>query len=183
MATPPDFSVGQVLTAAQMNAVGLWLVKEQTIGSAVSSVTVTDAFNADFEKYLLTVNGGTTSAANGDLRIKIGAAVTGYYYSIIYSGYTSSLNQVFSLQAANTTIFPYAGTFTSDGLQLHCEITNPYLTKRTFVQCLYVSANTTGSAGTFQGFLNTATSYTDLTISCNTGTMTGGTIRVYGYRS
>jgi hypothetical protein len=41
MATPPDFSSGAVLTAAQMNSVGLWLVKTQTVGTAVSSVAVT----------------------------------------------------------------------------------------------------------------------------------------------
>ena len=46
MATPPDFSVGQVLTAAHMDAVGLWLVKTQTKGvfllvsSYLSSLTL-----------------------------------------------------------------------------------------------------------------------------------------------
>ena len=37
MATPPDFSSGQVLTSSAMNSVGLWLVKTQTVGTAVSS--------------------------------------------------------------------------------------------------------------------------------------------------
>jgi hypothetical protein len=46
MATPPDFSSGAVLTAAQMNSVGLWLVKTQTVGTTVSSVAVTGDENA-----------------------------------------------------------------------------------------------------------------------------------------
>ena len=34
---------------------GLVLVKKQTVGSAVSSVTVTSCFNANFENYKITV--------------------------------------------------------------------------------------------------------------------------------
>ena len=52
MATPPTFSSGSVLTAAQMNAVGLWLVKTQTVGTAVSSVSVTDVFSSNYDNNL-----------------------------------------------------------------------------------------------------------------------------------
>ena len=61
MATPPTFSSGAVLTAAQMNSVGMWLVKTQTVGTAVSSVTVTGAFSADYDNYLILMSGGTGS--------------------------------------------------------------------------------------------------------------------------
>jgi hypothetical protein len=36
--------------------------------------------------------------------------------------------------------------------------------------------------GVFGGYLNDATSYTAFTITASSGTMTGGTITVYGYR-
>jgi hypothetical protein len=43
---------GEVLTAADLNAyAGLILVKTQTIGTAVSSVTVTGAFSSTFQNY------------------------------------------------------------------------------------------------------------------------------------
>ncbi len=47
--TYPSFSAGDILTAADMNAVGLWLVKTQTVGTAVASVTVTDAFSSTYD--------------------------------------------------------------------------------------------------------------------------------------
>jgi hypothetical protein len=50
MATPPDFTAGQVLTAAQMNAVGLWLVKDQTFTS-VTTVNIDTVFTNDFLYY------------------------------------------------------------------------------------------------------------------------------------
>jgi hypothetical protein len=77
MATPPDFTTGAVLTAAQMNAVGLWLVKTQTVGSAVPDVTVTDAFSADYDNYKILYTGGTASGAVGPLNMKLGSSTTG----------------------------------------------------------------------------------------------------------
>jgi hypothetical protein len=62
MATPPDFVAGQVLTAAQMNAVGMWLVRSATF-SAVSTVTADNVFTADYQDYLL-VSRYTTSTTN-----------------------------------------------------------------------------------------------------------------------
>jgi hypothetical protein len=50
MATPPDFTSGQILTAAQMNAVGMWLVKTQSF--TADSPLITDVFTADYENYL-----------------------------------------------------------------------------------------------------------------------------------
>ena len=56
------YSPGDVLTAADLNeSSGLVLVKTQTVGSGVSSVTVTGAFSATFDNYLITDNGGTQS--------------------------------------------------------------------------------------------------------------------------
>ena len=56
MATPPVFSAGAVLTAAQMNAVGLWEIKTQTIGTGVASFEVTGAFSSDYDNYKIVIN-------------------------------------------------------------------------------------------------------------------------------
>ena len=53
--TYPVFATGDVLNASDMNAVGLWLVKTQTIGSGVGSVAVTGAFSADYDNYKIIV--------------------------------------------------------------------------------------------------------------------------------
>jgi hypothetical protein len=41
MATPPDFVDGQVLTAAQMNAIGLWLVRSSIVFASAAYLLVT----------------------------------------------------------------------------------------------------------------------------------------------
>jgi hypothetical protein len=161
-------------------APGLVLVKSQVIGSAVASVTVTDAFSSAYDNYKITVSGGVGST-NQNLGIQLGATTTGYYYSYIRTAsYASAAydGQV----ASNTTSFVELGYGTTDTLYMSAEIINPNLAKPTFANGAYVRGNTTGiGAGTFTGFLSGSTQYTAFSLLANTGTMTGGTIRVYGY--
>ena len=51
----PSFATGEVLTAADMNAVGLWLVKTQTFSSA-TNCDVTACFSADYENYVAVIS-------------------------------------------------------------------------------------------------------------------------------
>jgi len=172
----PDFSPGEVLTAAAMDSIGLWLVKTQTIGAGVSSVTVTGAFSADYDNYLITVSGGTGSAS-GSLKLQLGSAVTNYHYTFSYSNYAST---PLAVGTAIDTSFVYAGSVTTSSLGMYCTVQNPFLTEETFVQGS--TANAT-FAGTLSGVKRDTTSYTAFTISPSGGTLTGGTIRVYGYRN
>jgi hypothetical protein len=113
MATPPTFSSGTVLTAAQMNAVGLWLVKTQTIGNAVSSVAVTNAFSTDYDNYKIIISGGASSA-QAFLTLQLGASATGYYYAnsgVTYAGVA------FVGGASNTTSFQAGSAFIGNGLR------------------------------------------------------------------
>lgn len=174
----PSFSSGDVLTATDMNAVGMWLVKTQTIGTAVSSVTVTGAFSADYDNYLITVSGGVSSAGATPLNLKLGATVTGYYFSLLYTGYvaTPAANV-----GANVGAWEWAGTGQTTGLSADIRLTTPFLTKPTTYRASV--ENSTFYAGTTNGYLNNTTSYTSFIIAPASGTMTGGTIRVYGLRN
>jgi hypothetical protein len=172
----PSFSAGEVLTAADMNAVGLWLVKTQTIGSAVSSVEVTSAFSSTYDNYLITINGGVASTANV-LRLQLGATTSGYFYNLIFSTYSASVFAEGSTTAANWT---GVGRGLDTGLQMFAHLYNP--NRPTFTNM--TAPRVTGSeAGTVFGLLPNSTQYTSFTISPSSGTLTGGTIRVYGYRS
>ena len=179
MATPPDFSSGAVLTAAQMNAVGLWLVKTQTIGSAVSSVSVTDAFSADYDNYKIIVSGGTASASS-NLNLRLGASATAYYGGLIFMAYTAGVT---SAGLNNGSSIPWVGSGEAAGLQVNLDLLNPFLAKVTTFNGSY-AGNATGSiAGNLNGFHNSAVSYSAFTLFPASGTLTGGTIRVYGYRN
>lgn len=174
--TYPTFSTGEVLTSAAMNAVGLWLVKTQTIGSTVSSVTVSDAFTSDFEAFKIVVTGGVAST-NNIFRLALGASGAGYYSA--RSGITFTTGAA-SLGADNNAAFWGAvGAGSTNHLSVNIDLTNPNLAKWTTLSGSY-SSNDGGVA--LGGVHQVATAYTAFTFTANTGTWTGGSINVYGYR-
>ena len=178
MPTPPTFASGAVLTAAQMNTIGWHLVKTQTIGTAVSTVAVTGAFSTDYDNYLITINGG--SATNDDVgRMILGSTATGYYGVYAYATYAAPGTYA-GVGDNNAVRWTYAWRHTPTSLDGYIILRNPYLAEYTFISA--VNTQTT-LAGRFEGILNNTTSYTDFTISPNVGSITGGTIRVYGFRN
>lgn len=181
MATPPDFSVGQVLTAAQMNAVGLWLIKEQTIGSAVTSVTVTGAFSADYEAYKIIISGGVASTAN-TLYLNLDGSTASYYSSIIFYAYASGLGNASGIGSSNVAYWNYAGVGSSSALHADITLNGPFLAKPTTFSAQAGGLTTDNSAIYSAGYHNVSSSYSAFRITLSAGTITGGTIRVYGYK-
>ena len=176
MATPPDFTTGQTLSSNQMNSIGCWLVKTQTIGTAVSSVAVTGAFSADYDNYKIIVSGGASSA-QAFLSLQLGASTTQYYYANSGVSYAGA---AFVGGASNAAFFQAGSAFIGNGLQAQIELQNPFAAKYTFSQS---SGMNTTFATTSVGYHGVATSYTGFTLAVTSGTMTGGTIRIYGYRN
>jgi hypothetical protein len=173
MATPPVFTAGQVLTTAHMNAVGLWLIKTQTVGTAVSSVTVTGAFSSDYDNYIITYAGGTMSVDTA-ITLKVGTAVTNYYGVYSYSTWGSTTAN--TVTDNNNIHWTYAG---GRG-QFEVTLLSPYLTKQTVI---YSRSTFSNNAGVYTGVEGTSTSHTQFIVAPVSGTITGGTIRVYGYRN
>jgi hypothetical protein len=161
-----------------VNASGLTLVKSQVIGSAVSSVEVTGAFSTTYDTYLITVSGGvgSTEALVG---LKLGATTTGYYMGGSVNDYTSG--SATGVAVTNGAAFLRAGITTTTATSVNATLQNPFLSVATLIHVPYALASTSGNAGNFGGFLNNSTSYTAFTLTPASGTLTGGTIRVYGY--
>jgi hypothetical protein len=153
---------------------GLRLVKKQTIGTSVSSVTVTNAFSSTYEAYKIVVAGGSGSTNGGALRLRLGATTTQYYWVLNFVGYSTASG---TDKGSNAINFGYTGNTNIDGLQMNCDLVNPFLSKQTFANNFYSDLNVTG---TFSGYLNNNTSYTDFTL-VSSNFLTGGTIYVYGY--
>jgi hypothetical protein len=176
MATPPDFSVGQVLTSAVMNQVGLWLIKTQTVGTTVASVTVSDVFSADYNNYLVTYNQGNASTATL-IGLRVGTTATGYRVNYIY---TSWNNTVVADGGTTRTSFERFGrsSTTANNNFGRVEIYSPFLAANTRFVGNDISA---GDGGSSVGFVDNTTSYTAFSILPASGTLTGGIIRVYGY--
>jgi hypothetical protein len=174
--TFPTFSSGEVLRAADMNAVGLWLVKTQTIGTGVSSVTVTDAFSATYDNYLINISGGTASG-NTTLSFRCGTQASGYRYSYLYTAYTSAPLAVGTVTGTSIEYVGFVNTTGSNGL---IGVSGPFLSGPTMV-C--GDGGTIGNfAGRVTGYEPGNSSYTSFTLLPASGTFTGCTIAVYGYR-
>jgi hypothetical protein len=160
--------------SAYSSPFGLTLIKSQSIGSGVPTIVVSDVFSAAYDNYKIIVNGGTGTAAF--LGLQLGAVTTGYSQTIISLSYAGVNNNGFTSNVSN---FQVAVRSTADFLSGNFELTNPFLTARTFITGMDV---TSGAAGVFNGFQNSNTSFTGFTLIANTGNVTGGTITVYGYR-
>lgn len=175
------FTTGEVLTASDTNTYlansGLVYVKSQTVGTGVSSVSVTSAFLTDYDAYQIVYSGGMMSADTA-LGLQLGSTTSGYYGSYVYGSYSAST--VAAASDNNGAKFTYCGggdPYT--GASCIFTLNNPFLTKQTYIHAP-VAYQT--NVGTYVGRLANTTSYTAFTISPFSGTMTGGTITVYGFR-
>ena len=178
------YTAGQVLTAASLNANfsaagGLQFVKAQTIGSAVSSVTVTGAFSADFDNYYVTIVGGSSSTSPAGLYLTLGATATNYYYALNTLTYAG----VAGTATGNNVAYFYCGEGATASIGANVGIQNPFNTKNTMFTMVLGAPRTGGYSVYGNGFLNDTTSYTAFTITPSAGTLTGGVIRVYGYQN
>lgn len=163
-------------TSATTNLAGLVLIKTQTIGNTVASVNVTSAFSATYEAYIVQITGGVASASP-NIALKLGASTASYLNTLFLVTYATAATSQAS--ESNGAAITWAGSANTSGINMSIDLINPFLAKPTNYFARYTS---TAQAGTTAGIHNVATSYTDFTITPSTGTLTGGTIYVYGYR-
>jgi hypothetical protein len=157
---------------------GLKLIKTQTIGTAVSSVAVTGAFSTTYDAYKIVI-ANTVTSASATINMILGATATGYYY-VSAAGLFSTGASSNQAGAANATSWLAVGNTPTTNASNSLEILSPFLTAKTFYNASYVNV-TGGAAGYMSGYLDNTTSYTAFTLTPSTGTLTGGTIYVYGY--
>lgn len=190
---PVGGTTGQVLAKSSgtdyatqwVAAPGLDLIKTQTIGTAATSVTVPDAFSATYDAYKIIVSGGVASTGTSNyLRMQLGTD-TANHNSIHFFGSfvgTSPIQDV----GANLGSFIWLGVADTTRVVANIEVEGPFLTRQTSVTSTGLKGGTAGgtggTAGLFTGVQTSTTSFTSFRIFPNAGTLTGGTIAVYGYR-
>ena len=172
------WAAGEVLTAADLNsAMGLVFIKSQTVGSGVSSVTVTDAFSSTFDNYRV-IFSGSVASAGVSLQLQIGGFTTGYYGALSKLTFAGTSNTVLSNNASALDVGSI-GTIAGEN-SIAVEVYNPTATTRHAFTSLG-HGNAEYSVGAGQQVTGSAA--TSLTFLPASGTMTGGTIRVYGYNN
>jgi hypothetical protein len=163
-------------TYSPISTTGLVLITTVTIGNAVSSVLVPNVFSSAYPNYKITINGGTCSSNSAGLQLKLGSSTASYYMGlrgIFYAGgdATETTN--------NGSAFNQAGSGTNNWLHMNCDLFSPYLATYTTAQFQQVRDAYEAIGG---GVHKVASSYTDFTVTPDAGTLTGGTIKVYGYK-
>jgi hypothetical protein len=115
------------------------------------------------------------------LSLKLGSTVTGYYAGVAGVVYSSTAGS--NVSDNNAAQWTYAGHTTTSAIGFNVDLQNPFLSKNTIIFSQRASVATNLSGAFTSGFLNDTTSYTDFTVFPASGTLTGGTIRVYGYKN
>jgi hypothetical protein len=154
---------------------GLRLVKKQTIGSAVSSVSVTNAFSATYDNYKIIVSGGSASAG-AELRLTMTGSTANYAYQLNYATYGATT--ALSIGSGSNSYFDYVG-YASSTISANFDLIGPNKAQHT--QLCNASYSSGGATGTTNGYHFVATAYTGFTLTTSANTLTGGTIYVYGY--
>jgi hypothetical protein len=164
---------------------GLVLVKSQTIGTGVTTVAVTGAFSATYDAYRIVVIGGVTSTSEA-LNFQLGPIGVSqydnqYYQNIIYTNFAGAAPA--AAFTSNGTFFPFnIYSFGVNGYNASFEVFSPFRTTYTEVQGLRGGIAGGANVGPAVGFHNSLNSFSGFQLITTGGTMTGGTIYVYGYR-
>ena len=173
----PDFSPGEVLTAAAMDSIGLWKIGVFTLSG--SETNCDNIFSSDYTNYRVVLNSVGISAA-GDLQMQlrtVASAATGNDYNFTYAGTNfSAVSAVTSSPNANRVRVGFFDGNLSGGVSM--DIYGPALAQRTSSTLQSLQPNIQQWSGGF--YHNLTTAYTGLRFFSTT-TMTG-TVCVYGYR-
>jgi hypothetical protein len=176
---PYPYSGGEILNAADLNTFpGLVFIKSQTIGSSVSSVTLSSVFSSSFENYKV-VTAGISGSTAATLQLAFGGS-TNHYGTLNWSFYTGSpaTGQISVNNGSAIPVNYVVSAPANNGAEFH--INRPNVSSYTEVSGTGFGA---GYAHTNGGTDFTVRSHTDLTLSISAGTMSGGTVRVYGYNN
>jgi hypothetical protein len=177
----PDFSPGEVLTAAAMDSIGLWLVTTATV-SAQTSLTVDNCFSSDYKNYRILGNFTCTTAINVTLTLRDSGGdvtLTNYKFSEAQLGYGAPTTWALGGNTAAANFPTFARTDTSGAeSSFNADILGPNTATRTSV---YSTTTDQILFRIMNGQYNADTAMTGFKLSA--GTAFTGTFRVYGYRN
>ena len=183
MATYPVFSVGEVLTADDMNAVGLWKITSATISAlSTTGTNITSVFNNTlYANYRIVINvtaASTTNRLQFQLLSGTTAANTSYYAGGVGSDYASNTTTYF--QRSNNDPQLYLGAATIENTRsLAFDVFAPHQARRTHFSGSYVDDGPV--AQHWGGIHNVSTAYDGFKLFTNTGTL-DLSYYVYGYK-
>jgi hypothetical protein len=162
-----------------LNFGGLVYVKQQTVGTGVSSLTVTNAFSSEYDNYRIIYSGGVASN-QANIWLRVGSLATNYFGAVTGTSYFTG--GVVGIGLNNGTVW-YGGSCGTTFATLDCDIFAPNVANRkTLLHSKWFYNTTNDAYSQFIGETTSTSQYTDFTLFTSSGTLTGGNICVYGYR-
>jgi hypothetical protein len=179
----PDFSPGEVLTAAAMDSIGMWELGTMTF-SASQSQTIDGVFSSSYRRYLVLWDFVHTaaSATNVFLQLRKSGSNAGSNYdnTWIYTIRTSASPLTAYAGAAADLTIGYAGTFVASGF---IYISRPAISGPTgFVWQGGGNGSSNGIISSGQGSHTTSDTYDGLHIFTGAGFTMTGQAKIYGLR-
>jgi hypothetical protein len=178
-----DLALAVETTVSGLPEIGLALISRTAIGSAVSSITVTDAFSVDYDNYLIVYKidaGSTTSGLTLVFGVGASMTTTGYYEGRLTINNAGAVSGAAANNAASFDLNSVSSTAGGSG---SIEVFRPYAVALTGTYSVGSDMRTIGAPmRTQSGWQNSTTQFTSFQIAASTGTITGGSIDLYGYR-
>jgi hypothetical protein len=115
--------------------------------------------------------------------MQLGATTTGYYRFGVFGDFANTT--VNGTNTDNGASYPAGASYSTDGGYGITDVLNPFASNQTGFAS-FTNRYATGANGITLfsgGYLNNTTSYTDVTFLTSAGTVTGGTIKIYGYKN
>ena len=183
MATPPDFSVGGVLTAGQMNQVGLWKIAQATLTG--TAVNITSCFSSSFDSYRIIVSDLANGVTAAYLQFQLLTGTTPANAANTYKWQRLNANNavVAGVSGSDTQgAIAAFGTYGANAVSI--DIYDP-------AKSLYTKATSVGMYDQNSGAPVTeqfavahlvATAYDGIRLMPSGGNFYSGKVTVYGYR-
>jgi hypothetical protein len=165
--------------SAWVSPFGLTLVKSQAVGAGVGTVVVADAFSADYDAYQIFWSGGNGSVANANISFFMGTSSANYYTAGVFGGSAGSggLGNGGTPQSSVPV-----GELDANGARCSFRVIDPFAARHTVIATDGALNFTNFNMRLYGHLFPLNTSFTSFTLFPSAGTLSNGTVRVYGYR-
>jgi hypothetical protein len=181
MATPPVFTSGAILTAAQMNAAGMWLIKTQTVSAGSSEILLDSVFTSDYQNYKVELTLSSSANVNLLFQFRTGTTNDGAN-SYIYQNLSAEGATVAGSRTTSTRWTMGDAYTTSDANSVTATIYRPKEAARTLFVSQMLGALNGGTLYQSAGQFANTTAFDGFRFYPSSGTI-AATCRVYGLRN
>ena len=169
----------ELITTATCTSGGTTVNGVTTVGSTVSGVTIATAFSSTYDNYLIQIS--SVFSNHGARFYMRGNGSTGATHNGVWFYTAVSASTINGATQGSTSYFDIGLISNTGRTEFLVDVFNPFASSIATRMTTRFSGHEYGGAGS--GRDSNAASSTSFDLLCGTGTMTGGTIRVYGYRN